>query len=82
MVSATEAKDAAREAEDSESVDRLARFGLVSRGVIWTLFGLLALNIALGERSKADKQGAFETIKDQPLGSVLLGLLALGFIGY
>lgn len=78
----TEAKKAAREVEKSESIDRMARFGLASRGFIWVLLGLLALNIAMGERSRADKQGAFAAIKDQPLGSALLGLLALGFAAY
>jgi hypothetical protein len=82
MVTATEAKDAAREAEDSEPVDKMARFGLASRGVIWLVMGLLALAVAVGERAKADKVGAFEAIRERPLGGTLLVLLALGFTGY
>src|SRR4051812_9977364 len=77
-----EAKQAAREAEDSKPVEWLARLGLVSRGVIWLLVGVLAAQVALGSNKRADKNGALEAIKDKPLGEVLLLVLAAGFLGY
>lgn len=85
VVTATEAKDAVKEAEDSESVSRMARFGLLCRGVTWLVVGVLALDIATGDqggRSYADRTGAFAAIKGQPLGGLALLLLGLGFIGY
>lgn len=72
----------ARKAENSDPVERLARFGLICRGVIWLVVGLLAADVAIGGGAKADRQGALKVIKDQPFGSVLLLVLAVGFIGY
>ncbi|MCW2544126.1 MAG: putative integral rane protein [Frankiales bacterium] len=82
MVTATQAKRKARRAERSDPVEALARFGLVCRGVVWFVIGLLAVDIALGGRAEADKQGALGAIKDQPLGEVLLAVLGVGFLGY
>src|SRR5688572_2612577 len=77
-----EAKDAAREAEDSAPVEWLARLGFCARGVIWLVIGVLALRIASGDSSRADKEGALEAIAGQPLGEVLLVVLLVGFLGY
>jgi hypothetical protein len=78
----TDVKEAAREAQDSTAVDWLARLGLVSRGVIWLVVGVLAVQVALGDNTQADKNGALRTIAEKPLGEVLLVLLAVGFLGY
>src|SRR4051794_33794515 len=78
----TDVKEAAREAENSTTVDRLARLGLVSRGVIWLVVGLLAVQVARGDNTQADKNGALRTIAAKPLGEGLLVLLAVGFLGY
>jgi hypothetical protein len=77
-----EAKQAARQAEDSKPVEWLARLGLGSRGVIWLVVGLLAAQVALGSNKRADKNGALEAIKNKPFGGVLLLVLAAGFLGY
>lgn len=79
---ANRAKSSARNAEDSTSVDRLARFGLVCRGLVWFVVGGLAVDVALGGHSRADRQGALGVIRDQPLGGPILALLAAGFAGY
>jgi hypothetical protein len=79
---AEQAKQTAQKAEQSEEVDRLARFGLICRGLVWNVVGALFLNVAVGGGARADKQGALGVIKDQPLGEVLLALLGIGFIGY
>jgi hypothetical protein len=61
----------------------LARAGLVARGVVYGLIGVLALKLALGDGGKAtNQQGALKTIAHQPFGKVLLGLVALGLFGY
>src|SRR3954452_20651319 len=77
-----EAKQAAKKAERSEPVEWLARLGLVSRGVIWLIVGVLAVQVALGSEKRADKNGALAAIKDKPFGEVLLVVLAVGFLGY
>src|SRR3954447_4744351 len=76
------ARDAARDAEDSTTVEWLARLGLASRGVIWLVVGLLAVQVALGNNTQADKNGALRAIADKPLGELLLVVLAIGFLGY
>lgn len=75
-------KHAARKAEDSDVVSGLARLGLVSRGIVWLVVGVLALRIGFGDQAQADKNGALAAIKDKPLGSLLLVVLVVGFLGY
>lgn len=61
----------------------LARAGLVARGVVYFVIGLLALELALGEGGKAtDQEGALKTIAHQSFGKVLLVVLAIGLAGY
>jgi Domain of Unknown Function (DUF1206) len=61
----------------------LARAGLVARGVVYAVVGILALKLALGDGGKATtQQGALKTVASQPFGKVLLVLLAIGLAGY
>ena len=61
----------------------LARAGLVARGAVYGIIGLLALKLALGDGGKTtDQQGALQTIAGQPFGKVLLILMAIGLAGY
>lgn len=80
----SDTKRAVRKAEDSTTVELLGRFGLVCRGVVWGVIGLLALQVASGgdEGTQADRNGALRAIAERPLGEPLLVLLALGFLGY
>jgi hypothetical protein len=82
MTMTTDAKRTARKVEDSDEVDKVARFGLVCRGLTWFVVGALVMDVAVGGAARADRQGAMGVIKGQPLGEVLLALLAVGFIGY
>lgn len=64
-------------------LERFARAGLVTRGLVYVVVAALALQVARGHRSaRPDKQGALETVVHQPLGRVLVLLLAVGFLGY
>src|SRR5829696_10082546 len=61
----------------------LARAGLVARGVVYAIVGVLAVKLALGDGGKTTNQkGALETIVQQPFGKVLLILMAVGLAGY
>lgn len=61
----------------------LARAGLVARGVVYAVIGVLAIKLALGDGGKAtNQQGALKTIADRPFGKTLLVLVAIGLGGY
>lgn len=60
----------------------VARFGLVTKGVLYALLAVLALQIAVGSSVQADSQGALRSVARSPFGAFLLALLALGFAGY
>ena len=61
----------------------LARTGLVARGLVYLIIGVLALMLALGEGGAAtDQQGALKTISGQAFGELMLVLLTIGLAGY
>src|ERR671913_1675933 len=75
------AKDAAQSARPW--MERLARLGYATEGAVYALIGLLAAGAAFGTGGHATGQhGAFEVVAESPFGSVLLGLIAVGFLGY
>ncbi len=76
------AEQTAREVHDSTALERLARLGLASRGVVWLVVGLLAVSVLLGHDEQTDRQGALSAIADKPFGEVLLVVLVVGFAGY
>jgi uncharacterized protein DUF1206 len=79
---AREAKFAGRRAANSRYVDWLARAGFTARGIIYALIGILAIGIAFGSSGhKADQSGAVRVLASTPLGTLLLWLLVIGFIG-
>jgi uncharacterized protein DUF1206 len=67
----------------SPQFEWLARAGLVARGVIYAIIGVLAIELALGQGGKTtNQQGALATIARQPFGKALLILMAIGLAGY
>jgi hypothetical protein len=61
----------------------LARAGLIARGVVYGVIGLLAVKLALGAGGKTtSQQGALQTIAHQPFGAGLLIAVAVGLAGY
>ncbi|RYZ54623.1 MAG: DUF1206 domain-containing protein [Sphingobacteriales bacterium] len=67
-------------------MEKMARVGLISKGITYCLTGALALMAALhvgnSQSSDADKTGVFSFLEDQPMGTPLLLLLALGLLCY
>ena len=64
-------------------VEPLARIGYTAKGVVYTLVGILAVQVAWGTGGSIEgSQGVMKTIATQPFGSVLLILTALGLVGY
>jgi hypothetical protein len=76
------AEEAARRA--SPWIEWIARFGYVAKGIVYVVMGVLAVLAAAsaGGGSTTDQNGAFATIEEAPFGQVLLGVVALGLLGY
>jgi hypothetical protein len=76
-------QDALEKAADSTWLERLARAGLAARGLLYLVVAVLAVQVARGHNdTRADKQGALHSVVRQPLGKVLVLVLAVGFGGY
>lgn len=64
-------------------VEWLARLGFAAKGVVYSLIGVLAIQYAFGQGGQTTgSTGALETIAGEPFGQILLGLIALGLVGY
>src|SRR3954452_14759083 len=82
-MSSLAAQRRAHRAASSEEVGLAGRAGLVARGVVYAIIGLLALKLAVGDGGKAtNQQGAMRTVAKQPFGQGLLIALAVGLAGY
>jgi hypothetical protein len=67
----------------SDQFEWLARAGMLARGVVYAVIGILAIKLAIGAGGKTtNQQGALQTIVQQPFGKVLLILVAIGLAGY
>ena len=76
-----EAGRAAREA--APWVKPAARLGLGAKGLVYVIIGLLAARLALGAGGQtADSREALASILGQPFGRLLLGIVAIGLLGY
>jgi hypothetical protein len=64
-------------------IERLARLGYASIGIVYALVGILAVASARGERSSTGGQtAAAEFLLGQPFGRLMLAVIALGLTGY
>lgn len=50
----------------------VARVGLVGMGLLYALLGLLAINVATGDRATASRTGAVQAVAQAPFGRFLL----------
>lgn len=76
------AKARGQQAARGPSFRRLARVGLIAKGVQYLAYGLVALEVARSGSQSQAQQGALATISQQPFGTALLWVLAGGFLGY
>ena len=61
-------------------LDWLAKAGFAARGIVYILFGWIALS-ARGA-TKQGQKAVFDKVQDMPLGDLLLTVLALGLFAY
>ena len=75
------ASDTAERAHESGWLDHAIRAGLVAYGVVHLLIAWLAVQLAFGEKSdSASNTGALHYLAEQPLGAVLVWLVAVGML--
>ena len=71
---------------ERSSITRIAQAGLVAKGIVYVLLGMLAFMAAfeIGGQStnSADRSGVFDLIRDLPAGTTLLALVAVGLVCY
>lgn len=80
---ADRAEQAARRAAANPWVERLARLGFAAKGIVYITIGVLATQAARGlGGATTDTRGAIETLGQQSFGRVLLGIIAVGMLGY
>lgn len=73
----------ARSAAEGDAGRWAIRAGWGAKGVVYALVAVLALQVAAGGSDRqADQQGALRTVAEQPLGSALLVVLAVGLLAY
>lgn len=73
------ASDTAEQVNDSKWMDWAIRAGLVAYGVVHLLIAWLAIQLALGDKEdQASNSGALHYLAQQPLGGVLVWLIAIG----
>lgn len=60
-----------------------ARFGLIAKGVVYALIGILAIQAALGAAGRVGgSKEAVQYLGSQPLGQTLLVLVGVGLLAY
>jgi len=77
---ARRAERTARQAAESGPIKTLGRVGLIAYGLVHLLVAYLAARVALGGGAKADKNGALQTIAEQPAGRAVLWVLTIGLV--
>jgi hypothetical protein len=75
-----EARTRVRRSADDGWLDGLGRAGMATRGLLYAVVAWLAIEVAHGDGRRADSKGALATIAHQPLGRVLLVVVAVGLV--
>ena len=76
-----EMAEQAKQAQESDWLDHAVRIGLVAYGIVHLMVAWLAGQLALGEKAEsASNAGAMHAIAEQPLGGVLIWMIAVGMI--
>jgi hypothetical protein len=75
----TDPTDTAEQVHESDWMDHAIRVGLVAYGLVHLLVGWLALQLAFGDKEdQASNVGAMHYLAQQPLGGVLVWMVAIG----
>ena len=78
---ADKAQHAGQQAHHSEWLDHAIRAGLVAYGIVHLMVAWLAAQLALGDKSEnASNSGALHALAEQPMGGVLIWMIAVGML--
>jgi hypothetical protein len=77
-------KTAEMEPEERKVATRTGQFGLMSRGVVFLVVGVLLIVAAVQQQPGEARglEGALDALARQPFGPWLLGLIALGLVAF
>lgn len=81
MAAADRARNQIEDAKDSDEVNllqRVGRWGYVVYGVFHVALAVLFWNLAFGGGGEASTSGAMQTLADQPLGTAIIWVVAIG----
>ena len=67
-----------------ELVKKCGKFGFMARGVIFAIIGYFVARAGITENAQIIKgtQGAFQFLQQQSYGTLLMGIIAIGLLGY
>lgn len=75
-----QAHDLGHRAGNSDKLDLAVRVGLIAYGIVHLVIAWIAVQLALGDRSgNASSDGALSQMAQNPLGGILLYVVAAGF---
>ena len=67
----------------NNNIERTARAGYVSKGIVYALTGILSFSAAFGLGGSGEgKLGVLEFLQKQPFGKVLLAIMGFGLLCY
>lgn len=79
----SQAKQEVAKVAQTSAGEGLARWGLVSKGGLYLLVGVIAAGVSIGGSQRLqDRSGAMASLADNWFGRFLVGLLAVGLLGY
>ena len=65
-----------------DHLETAGRVALATQGAIYVVVGILAVQVAAGHQAEASQRGALEAVAEQPLGTVLVAVLAAGLLAH
>jgi hypothetical protein len=66
-----------------DRVETMGRIALATQGLLYVIVGILALQVAFGDRGEeASQRGALEAVVRQPFGKALLAAVIVGLIAH
>ena len=72
----------ARAAASSETVEKIARIGFLTKAVLYVIIGVVAIQAAFEGGQAEGSKGVMQMIAEQPFGRFLLGATMVGLFAY